>query len=249
MRKLRGFTLIELLIVVAIIAILAAIAVPNFLEAQVRSKVSRTRGDMRSLANALEAYYVDFNLYPPWGTSQFPVIANTFTYNQAIAIQAGRPNTGYALLPNFKMRGRTPATMFSSITTPVAYINSLPSDAFANRRGNTFCFFSVNPSDAAAVRQFATIASGRPRGGVGWILWSGGPDVDEFKTGNTDSPFRVYNPITSQPSTFEQGPPRGIGPMVGGIIAGRNPGSNNECFTYDPTNGTVSPGDVWRLKE
>lgn len=60
-----GFTLIELLIVVAIIAILAAIAVPNFLEAQTRSKVSRAQADMRSLATALEAYQVDTNHYPP----------------------------------------------------------------------------------------------------------------------------------------------------------------------------------------
>jgi len=64
-----GFTLIELLIVVAIIAILAAIAVPNFLEAQVRSKVSRTRADMRTLATALEAYNVDKNRYPPDATN------------------------------------------------------------------------------------------------------------------------------------------------------------------------------------
>ncbi len=60
----RAFTLIELLIVVAIIAILAAIAVPNFLEAQTRSKVSRTRADMRTTAVALESYYVDANGYP-----------------------------------------------------------------------------------------------------------------------------------------------------------------------------------------
>lgn len=60
----KGFTLIELLIVVAIIAILAAIAVPNFLEAQIRSKVSRAKSDMRTIATALEAYHVDNNHYP-----------------------------------------------------------------------------------------------------------------------------------------------------------------------------------------
>lgn len=60
----RAFTLIELLIVVAIIAILAAIAVPNFLEAQTRSKVSRAKADMRTIRTALEAYAVDANSYP-----------------------------------------------------------------------------------------------------------------------------------------------------------------------------------------
>lgn len=62
--RLRGFTLIELLIVVAIIAILAAIAVPNFLEAQVRAKVSRVKADHRSLAVGIESYYTDWNQYP-----------------------------------------------------------------------------------------------------------------------------------------------------------------------------------------
>jgi len=60
----HAFTLIELLIVVAIIAILAAIAVPNFLEAQTRAKVSRVKADVRSIATALEAYRIDQNLYP-----------------------------------------------------------------------------------------------------------------------------------------------------------------------------------------
>src|ERR1043165_5171757 len=63
-----AFTLIELLIVVAIIAILAAIAVPNFLEAQVRSKVSRVKADMRTENTALESYQVDNNAYPPCNT-------------------------------------------------------------------------------------------------------------------------------------------------------------------------------------
>jgi prepilin-type N-terminal cleavage/methylation domain-containing protein len=75
----RAFTLIELLIVVAIIAILAAIAVPNFLEAQVRSKVSRVKNDMRTLTTAVEAYYVDYNSYTNDSDGQFVTGYNGFT--------------------------------------------------------------------------------------------------------------------------------------------------------------------------
>lgn len=62
--KREGFTLIELLIVVAIIAILAAIAIPNFLAAQVRAKVARAKGEMKSVATGIESYYVDETAYP-----------------------------------------------------------------------------------------------------------------------------------------------------------------------------------------
>ena len=65
----KGFTLIELLIVVAIIGIIAAIAIPNLLNAIQRGKQKRTMADMRAIATAAEAYAVDNNQYPPGGSS------------------------------------------------------------------------------------------------------------------------------------------------------------------------------------
>src|SRR5215467_7370101 len=64
MRSQKGFTLIELLIVVAIIGIIAAIAIPNLLNAIDRGKQKRTMADMRSIGTAIESYAVDQNVYP-----------------------------------------------------------------------------------------------------------------------------------------------------------------------------------------
>jgi type II secretion system protein G len=63
-RNKKGFTLIELLIVVAIIGIIVAIAIPNLLNAIQRAKQKRTMADMRSAGTAAEAYAVDYNHYP-----------------------------------------------------------------------------------------------------------------------------------------------------------------------------------------
>lgn len=63
-QKTAGFTLIELLIVVAIIGLIAAIAIPNLLNAIDKGKQKRTMADLRSLAEAVEAYSVDSTIYP-----------------------------------------------------------------------------------------------------------------------------------------------------------------------------------------
>ena len=64
MRKQRGFTLIELLIVVAIIGIIAAIAIPNLLDAIERSRQKRSTSECKSLAGAMQAFSTDYGGYP-----------------------------------------------------------------------------------------------------------------------------------------------------------------------------------------
>lgn len=59
----KGFTLIELMIVVAIIGILAAIAIPNFMKFQAKSKQSEAKGNLKGLATAQKAYFAEKNSY------------------------------------------------------------------------------------------------------------------------------------------------------------------------------------------
>lgn len=68
MKKNKGFTLIELLIVVAIIGIIAAIAIPNLLDAIQRSRQKRSIGDLRNLAGAVQTFGTDYGGYPDAAT-------------------------------------------------------------------------------------------------------------------------------------------------------------------------------------
>jgi len=63
-RNRKGFTLIELVIVIAIIIILAAIAIPNYLKMTQRAKKARIASEFHTLATALETYRTDWGKYP-----------------------------------------------------------------------------------------------------------------------------------------------------------------------------------------
>ncbi len=193
MQRARAFTLIELLIVVAIIAILAAIAVPNFLEAQTRAKVSRNKADMRTVATGLEAYAVDHNGYP------YP--ANPF----------GVPETVPGTTLWFE------AKVPRSLTTPVAYLTARfpdpyhPQQAVGAAEDPVYHLLTrtyarlLDPSRETDFELYLDAVQTRPAS-VKYVLLGHGPDIDH------DSPDILDNPA---------GPAR-----------------------YDPTNGTVSNGDI-----
>jgi prepilin-type N-terminal cleavage/methylation domain-containing protein len=214
-KRRPAFTLIELLIVVAIIAILALIAVPNFLEAQVRAKVSRVRTDMRSLATALEAYFVDWNSYTFYDPAEYD------DYYQPPVRAAG----------------------WTQITTPVAYITSIPNDPFGSSeymadfpgRGSFLPPLYELGTGAVGVGRSGTRSS--PQDGMPsntWEMNSSGPD----KRDNTNNPARSGGQYSWSDSSFPWVSYDFNDPAV--IVDGL-------ALLYDPTNGTISRGEIFRF--
>jgi prepilin-type N-terminal cleavage/methylation domain-containing protein len=78
----KGFTLIELLIVVVIIGILAAIAIPKFANTKEKAYVTAMKSDLKNLSTAQEAYFSDFQVY----TTALPAAQFKATTNVAVSI-------------------------------------------------------------------------------------------------------------------------------------------------------------------
>ena len=85
MRRQDGFTLIELLMVVVIIGILAAIAIPKFAATKDKAKLASVRSDLRNIMSSQEAYYIDYGVYTTSldATVFNPSVGNTMTLTAA----------------------------------------------------------------------------------------------------------------------------------------------------------------------
>lgn len=167
-----GFTLIELLIVVAIIGVLAAIAVPNFINAQNRALVTRSMADIRSLANAVEMYRIDSGSVPfrppGWPCGMCDAADLTATYNM------------------------------SPVTSPIAYIQRIPYDPFIDipSIGN----MNQNRGDSLERGWYLYVgskASLQPDNVFGWWhIWGWGPD--RTRQGYPTRPYDASNGLYSK---------------------------------------------------
>lgn len=228
MRGHKGFTLIELLIVVAIIAILAAIAIPNFLAAQTRSKVSRAKGEQNMLATGLEAYFIDANVYPSPGRGEF------------YPPESRDGSSGYGASDD---GGLVPY----GLTTPVSYITAVPRDPF-KKNGRGYYEYGGGPgySGGAGSAVAGAIAPDRNYSGIwpssGWIVTSYGPDVVDGNIGSGGSGAQSNIALHEEScwsDSYSMSSPDNMQcntslPLI------------NSGLTYDPTNGTTSAGDLWR---
>ena len=124
MRRQKGFTLIELLIVVAIIGIIAAIAIPNLLNAINRGRQKRTMADMRSIGTALESYSVDFNFYPKLSASGTLQASSVATYISPTYIKILPLNDGWNQALQYLSSAGTGYTIWSQAKGGTAAIES-----------------------------------------------------------------------------------------------------------------------------
>jgi len=136
LKRQKGFTLIELLIVVAIIGIIAAIAIPNLLNAIDRGKQKRTMADLRSVGTSVEEYAIDNSFYPNLPSEAIIAGSILETSVEPIYIRNVPTNDGWG----FAMRYVSDSTIYT--------VGSLAKD------GNAGGTLTLNPATGGPVQDF-----------------------------------------------------------------------------------------------
>ena len=175
-----AFTLIELLIVVAIIGILAAIAVPNFVNAQIRAKVARVEAELKTCATAVELYRLDHGYYP--------------TYNNSKDIHPAPHFLPFSLT--------TPVAYLSSLFDEIFPARNAPEGIPAKHE---FHYFNRRQSpDLVASREESYFQQSPGAGGrYEWFSFSHGPDT--WGDGGL-IPYAASNGLTSTGDIARFGP-------------------------------------------
>ena len=116
MRHNKGFALIELLIVVVIIAILAAIAIPRFSATREKSYFAAMRADLKNLASQQEIYYADEYSYTR------EVGALTFVSSQGVTVSIAASSSGWSASATHSALGASEgcAIYYGTVTAPTS---------------------------------------------------------------------------------------------------------------------------------
>ena len=172
-RALRGFTLIELLIVIAIILILIAIALPNFLEAQLRAKITKAKGCLQTYRTAQEAYHTDFGQYAP------DVDGSERNWNHNPPLEWEQ----LFRLAGYNCDGSEVCT-YRMLTTPIAYVKDFCYEPFIGERdedarGKDVSFFEYGSylSGGAGPNNPRENYTSGLRFGLRYVMISLGPDL------------------------------------------------------------------------
>ena len=175
-RRLSGFTLIELLIVIAIILILISIALPNFLEAQMRARLMNTRACLQAYRTANESYHADFNTYAPDVDGGERERTTKKAWSSLLLVARKINCDGVGELCTYSM-----------LTTPIQYMKKLCYDPFLTEVGDR------RISKRYALPEYTSYLSGTPlrkacaeAHGLRYAILSRGPDL-EVNAGSFDA--------------------------------------------------------------